>query len=123
MDNVQKRHLRHFSRIPFKSDVQLHVAHEVQSVKLLDIALKGALVEALHHTEVKKGDTCKLVLPLNDSIEKIIMQGVVVHLEEHRIGIECRFIDVDSLTNLRRLVALNLGDAALVDRELSLLFG
>jgi hypothetical protein len=29
---------------------------------------------------------------------------------------------VDSLTNLRRLVELNLGDATLLDRELSHLF-
>ncbi|MEI8326172.1 MAG: PilZ domain-containing protein, partial [Betaproteobacteria bacterium] len=63
-----------------------------------------------------------LVLPLNETGDKIIMKGVVAHLDGPRIGLECQHIDVDSLTNLRRLVELNLGDASLVDRELAHLF-
>jgi len=37
------------------------------------------------------------------------------------LGLSCREIDLDSITHLRRLVALNLGDEALLDRELGLL--
>jgi hypothetical protein len=50
------------------------------------------------------------------------MDGVVVHQDGQHIGIKCRHIDVDSLTRLRRLVELNLGDATLLDRELPHLF-
>ena len=113
---------RHFSRIPFHTDVRLHLPHGVQTVHLLDLALKGALVEALEAFPVQLGDICSLVLPLSPEGEKIVMKAVVAHLDGPRIGLECQHIDVDSLTNLRRLVELNLGDANLVDRELAHLF-
>lgn len=113
---------RHFSRIAFHTDARLHVSHGVHTVHLLDLALKGALVEALDTFPVAMGDICSLVLPLHEDGEKIVMKGVVVHLQGARIGMQCQHIDVDSLTSLRRLVELNLGDANLVDRELSHLF-
>ena len=37
------------------------------------------------------------------------------------IGFVCRHIDVDSISHLRRLVELNLGDEALLERELAAL--
>ena len=113
---------RHFSRIPFHSDARLHLPHGVHVIRVLDLALKGALVEALDAFPVALGDVCSLVLPLNETGEKIVMKGLVAHLDGARIGLECQHIDVDSLTNLRRLVELNLGDASLVDRELAHLF-
>jgi hypothetical protein len=51
------------------------------------------------------------------------MSGSIVHLEGAHVGIKCLDIDVGNLTRLRRLIELNTGDADLVDRELSLLFG
>jgi diphthamide biosynthesis methyltransferase len=113
---------RHFSRIAFHTDARLHLAHGVHTVHVLDIALKGALVEALDAFPVALGGVCSLVLPLEENGEKIVMKGVVVHLAGTRIGMQCQHIDVDSLTSLRRLVELNLGDVSLVDRELSHLF-
>jgi hypothetical protein len=49
------------------------------------------------------------------------MQGVITHVEGLYIGLACRNIDLDSVTHLRRLVELNLGDVALLERELSAL--
>ena len=39
--------------------------------------------------------------------------------EGGKIGLQCESIDLDSITHLRRLVELNAGDPALLDRELS----
>jgi hypothetical protein len=50
------------------------------------------------------------------------MRGQVVHLEADHIGMACNDMDLQSLTNLRRLLALNTGDAELMDRELVQLF-
>ena len=36
-------------------------------------------------------------------------------------GLHCLAIDIDSVTHLRRLVELNLGDPALLEREVSAL--
>ena len=49
------------------------------------------------------------------------MEATVVHHQGQDYGLACREIDLDSVTHLRRLVALNLGDAALLERELTLL--
>ncbi|VAX04921.1 hypothetical protein MNBD_GAMMA20-584, partial [hydrothermal vent metagenome] len=43
------------------------------------------------------------------------------HSENDHIGFRCEHIDLESISHLRRLVELNLGDAKLLDRELSAL--
>jgi len=122
MKSANISNLRQFSRIPFLADIQLHLAAGVQTGRLLDIALKGALVETAQPVAADLGAACRLVLPLGEGGEQIVMEGVVVHREGLHVGIECRHIDVDSLTRLRRLVELNLGDTVLLERELSHLF-
>ena len=44
--------------------------------------------------------------------------GTVAHLAEHRIGVHALEMDLHSSENLRRLIEVNLGDAALLEREL-----
>ena len=60
-----------------------------------------------------------MVLLLSKDGEHITMEGKVVHKEDQFIGLECQHIDLDSMTNLRRLVELNTGDENLLGRELS----
>lgn len=115
--------LRQYARIPFAANVQLHVKGRVINVHLVDIALKGALVQSDTPQTLALEDKCHLVLPLADDGEGLEMSGRVVHLDHHNIGIECQNIDLTSLTRLRRLIELNTGDAELMDRELSHLFG
>jgi hypothetical protein len=122
MKTTDSNEPRHFSRIPFQADVQLHfhLATEVQTAHLLDISLKGALVETIQPiTNAYKGKICRMDLPLGKGGEHITMDGKVVHQEGQLIGIECQHIDLDSMINLRRLVELNMGDEKLLERELA----
>lgn len=122
MNTTANSESRHFSRIPFRATVQLHfhLSDDVQTAHLLDISLKGALVETLHPlVNAFKGKICRLVLFLGKDGEHIDMEGTVVHQEGQLVGIECQHIDVDSMTNLRRLVELNTGDEKLLERELA----
>ena len=64
---------------------------------------------------------CTLRLPLGDPDATIRMQGTVAHTEGLYLGLSCRNLDIDSATHLRRLVELNLGDPALLEREVSAL--
>ncbi len=121
MNSVTDNGQRRFSRISFHSDVQLHFGQDAYLAHLLDIALKGALVALRQPLAGLVGKSCQLKLNLGGG-EAIVMEGVVVHQEGLHVGIECRHIDVDSLTRLRRLAELNLGDETLLDRELSHLF-
>lgn len=116
--------VRHFSRVPFNAMAQLSLHGDTIGVKLLDIALKGALVEVQSNaaTELVVQEKCRLSLSLDDSGEPIVMDGAIVHLHGRHVGIECLDIDVGSLTQLRRLVELNTGDGDAMNRELSNLF-
>lgn len=113
---------RHFSRISFQADVQLqiHLIDEVQTAQLLDISLKGALVK-IEKPLAKAVNlrSCTMTLLLGRGGENITMKGNVVHQSGQFIGIECVHIDLDSMTNLRRLLALNTGDEAILERDLS----
>jgi PilZ domain len=110
---------RHFSRIPFRAGVMLHLHDRTIHVQLLDIAFKGALV----HTETPQvlalQEKCRLVLPLADGDTSIEMEGRIAHLEGQNVGIECKEIDISSLSELRRLIELNTGDSELMNRELA----
>lgn len=121
MESAKGNEPRHFSRVPFHSNVRLdfHLAKEEQTAHLLDISLKGALVELIHPSgNIFMGKICRMTLSLGGG-EHISMEGTVVHQEGQLIGIQCDHIDVDSMSNLRRLVELNTGDPALLERELA----
>ena len=102
--------------------MQLQLHDKTISVQLVDIALKGALVKTPTALALVLHEKCRLLLPLTEAGEGIVMAGRVVHLDEQHIGIECLDIDVPSLTQLRRLIELNTGDGELMKRELSQLF-
>ena len=123
MNATSIQDLRHFSRIPFDAEVLLHLHDRTISVQLIDIALKGALVQTTLPQALALQEKCRLELPLTDGGDGVVMAGKVVHLEGQHVGIECQDIDVASLTQLRRLIELNTGDADLMSRELSHLFG
>jgi hypothetical protein len=122
MNTTATNRLRHFSRVPFDAEVVLHLYDRTISVKLIDIALKGALVQTDIQHALVLHEKCRLVFPLTDGGDSIVMSGEIVHLENQHVGIKCLEIDVASLTQLRRLIELNTGDAELMNRELANLF-
>ena len=66
---------------------------------------------------------CKLKIHLLGSNEVIEMEAQVAHFEQGHMGLHCVTIDIDSVTHLRKLLELNLGDPALLERELMALGG
>ena len=49
------------------------------------------------------------------------MKVIVARIDHDHIGFYCKNIDFDSIVHLKRLMELNLGNAELVNRELSAL--
>ncbi|MBU1236008.1 MAG: PilZ domain-containing protein [Gammaproteobacteria bacterium] len=111
---------RRFWRAAFEAEVRLVGAAESTPAELVDISLKGALVKLPPRYSVGMAEPCELDLKLADDAT-IVMRGVVAHIEGRQIGVRCTDIDLDSITHLRRLVELNAGDSALLDRELAAL--
>ncbi|MFZ2288248.1 MAG: PilZ domain-containing protein [Halopseudomonas yangmingensis] len=112
---------RRFSRIPFDAPVMLSGDNWHCQARLLDISLRGLLVirpadwnpaygKALVEARIELSPGCQ-----------IVMQIRLAHAEDDMLGFLCEHIDLDSISHLRRLVALNLGDEALLERELGAL--
>ena len=109
---------RQFSRIRFRTDARLYPPGQEADVEIVDLSLRGALVAAPPEVYASLGTPCTLRLRLDELGTTIRMETTVVHREGGYYGLYCREIDLDSITHLRRLVELNLGDEGLLHREL-----
>ena len=111
--------LRHHSRISFDAHAYLRSDTMVWQTRLIDISLKGALVVRPADWQGAKGESYLLELLLDDEQTVIRMTVTIMHVQADRIGLHCEHIDIDSVSHLRRLIELNLGDPDLLERELS----
>jgi hypothetical protein len=111
---------RKFSRLPFRSASTLTAPGHAARLpaRLIDVSLKGALVEAPGGTALAPGTPVVLSIQLDDSAVTILMEAEVVHRSRGRLGLRCTSIDMESMIHLRRLMELNLGDPGLLEREL-----
>lgn len=120
---VPNPHRRQFARVPFRASVELETAPGPRTCELVDLSLKGALLMGERPWEAAPGDPCSLMIELAQASEPIFMQAEVAHVEGLRLGIRCTAIDLDSVTRLRRVIELNLGDEEALGRELSAMVG
>ena len=112
---------RQFSRVHFQSAAKLFLPGGEIGVEIVDLSLRGALIRPETDSYIKVGSLCTLKIRLDDLGACIRMECTVVHGRTGLYGLLCREIDLDSITHLRRLVALNLGDENLLEREFGLL--
>ena len=113
---------RHFTRIPMDNEVTLACGAKQWKTQLLDISLKGALLTTPDTFDESPECGCRLMFSLNETDVTIMMVGRIVHHKNGQIGFHCDNIDLDSISHLKRMVELNLGDEKLLERELGELF-
>ena len=120
MDNKETfEEKRRFSRINFDTDIHLVSAEGSWSCRLIDISLKGILVSVPAGWTAKPGDHFLVELLMDNEDAVIRMEVSAMHIGEDHAGFRCEHIDLDSISHLRRLVELNLGDSEILQRELS----
>lgn len=110
---------RHFARVVFDAEAQLITTENRYAAQVVDLSLKGALVELPAADGLEVGEPCLLAVSLGDA--RIKMSGDVAHVAGNQVGVQCRCIDLESITHLRRLVEMNLGGGKLLERELKAL--
>ncbi|HHI93454.1 MAG TPA: PilZ domain-containing protein [Gammaproteobacteria bacterium] len=110
---------RRFSRISFVTDIHLVNAEGSWDAKLIDASLKGILATMPDGWHSKIGDHYLVEMLTDNSDATIRMEVSVAHIKEQRAGFRCEHIDLDSISHLRRLVELNLGDSEILSRELA----
>jgi len=111
---------RRFSRISFDAVVTLNHESDRWQCSLIDISLKGVLLQRPESFDAQIGDACHVAIAL-DNGQVIRMETTLAHERNQSIGLACTTIDMDSFSTLKRLVELNLGDSDLLNRELSAL--
>ena len=110
---------RQFTRILFSIKATLEVEEEKYPVSIHDISLNGALITTPTGNTSLKGKLGSLVFFLTDTDLPVEMHIAVVHEASEETGLQCNAIDIDSISHLRRLVELNLGDENQLNKELS----
>lgn len=113
--------IRRFTRITFHRPAVLDLETARAECEVLDVSLKGAMVEVGPTINPEVGDTCALVIRLDQGSEQIRMDGEVAHVHGNKVGVKCDEMDLESIAHLRRLVELNVDDEAALHRELSAL--
>ena len=123
MPNEFQPERRQFSRVTFDGRTRISQGARYWDATLVDLSLKGLLIETpggWDDADTSQPFTAHISL-LDDTA--IVMSLNWRHSESNqgRTGFECAHIDIDSITHLRRLVELNLGDPDLLERELATL--
>ena len=90
------------------------------AVDLHDVSLKGLLVKRPNGWNGDPNQPFEASIQLADDT-RVRMEVVLTRTQSDLLGFVCRHIDLDSISHLRRLVELNLGDDSLLERELAAL--
>lgn len=113
---IQER--RRFSRIDFDARVEIAQGDKNWQAQLLDISLKGVLLTKMGPYQLQLATPLLVKIILSDQTS-IAMSAQVVHQTLEQLHLACISIDIDSISHLRRLIELNIGDATAAERELS----
>lgn len=120
MNSPNTENRRNFTRVTFDGATIIRQGDQQWPVTLIDLSLKGLLIEKPSHWKANTNEDMEADIQIGEDIT-ITMQVALRHTENEQIGFECHLIDLDSIVHLRRLVELNVGDATLLERELSAL--
>ncbi|WP_223459188.1 MULTISPECIES: PilZ domain-containing protein [unclassified Pseudomonas] len=111
---------RRFKRIAFDVRTELSQGESTWPVKLIDLSLKGLLIERPEHWQGDRQQDFSVDIHLSDDVD-IAMDVHLTHEDHGQLGFVCRHISLESIECLRRLIELNLADPQELERELGAL--
>ena len=111
---------RRFKRIAFDARTELSQGEFIWPVKLIDLSLKGLLIEKPEPWLGNREWHFLVDIHLNEEVA-IKMDVQLTHDDHGQLGFVCKHISLESIERLRRLVELNLGDSQELERELGAL--
>ncbi|MFJ4587035.1 PilZ domain-containing protein [Pseudomonas moraviensis] len=118
--NDHSANRRRFKRIAFDALTELKQGEYTWPVRLIDLSLKGLLIERPEPWLGDKEQDFAVDIHLSDDVD-IEMDVHLAHEENGHLGFICRHISLESIQRLRRLIELNLADKAELERELGAL--
>jgi hypothetical protein len=112
---------RRFSRIRFIEKSFIEMDNRMVEVRLLDISLKGALIEFISDVALQKGDIRELTFHLGDSEIILQFKTEAVHCRGNKAGLKFIGMDLDTMIHLRSLIEARILDPEKVQHELGFL--
>ena len=114
--NMEER--RRFTRFVFSSPAILMTASGDYNCELLDLSLKGALITLPSGYVPLQSEVANLKLHLSNTDIHISMEVEVRHIKADHLGLNCHQIDLESITHLKRLIELNVGNDELINNAI-----
>ncbi len=111
---------RNFTRVFFDAEAVLIQGDRCWPAMLIDISLRGILIQNPGDIDLIESEPLEISIHLGGNLQ-IQMHLRFKHKEADQIGFYCDYMDLDSMTHLRRVVELNAADTSMLDRELSAL--
>ena len=108
---------RQFQRVLFNHDASLTCNGHQWSTNVIDLSLRGLSCTKPRNVTFDIDQLMTLSIKLAQE-QVIIMEAVLIHNEQGVLGMRCTRIDINSISELRRLVQLNLADEALLHRDI-----
>lgn len=112
---------RQFNRVAFAARAFVEHDGRQEEAVLMDVSLKGALLEFPTPTDLALGESCTVSVRLESTEIVITFTGEVAHTRDNLVGLKLVTIDIDSMIHLRSLIELNTADPDQVKKELSFL--
>lgn len=111
---------RRFQRVAFDAPTVIAQGERQWSAALHDISLKGLLIGTPRDWNGDPDQPFEAMIELGNEA-RVKMEVVLTRTQPQSLGFVCRHIDLESISHLRRLIELNLGDEQLLERELAAL--
>jgi len=110
---------RRFSRVIYQAPAELKQGNVVLNANLRDLSLHGLLLSSPdERDQLDQNLPMDVHFTLPESDVVLSLQAEIVELNENYIRISIQHIDIDSISHLKRLIELNVGDETLLHREI-----
>jgi hypothetical protein len=114
---LQNHERRQFQRISFDAPVAISQGNLHATSEVIDISLKGILIKDDNiEFDPRLPLYIRISLGENDHID---MKAEWTSRQKNAQAFRWTQVDIDSMVHLRRLLELNTGDEALIERELA----
>jgi hypothetical protein len=111
---------RRFKRIAFDAKTEFSQGPNRWPVRLLDLSLRGLLIQRPTPWLGDPDQPFVVDIHLSEDVD-VRMDVQLTHEDNQQLGFVCLHIGLESISHLRRLIELNLGDMEELEREIKAL--
>ncbi|TMX36653.1 pilus assembly protein PilZ [Vibrio rotiferianus] len=109
---------RRFSRIIYRVPATLTQGLNQLDTTIQDLSLHGLLLETSSPAELDLHSPVEICFVFSESEQSVCLNANIVSLNQNAIRLKISSIDIDSISQLRRFIELNVGSDELLNREL-----